>query len=72
MATATTAGRITEKELARAEKMAARKQGVTHAQLAEALGINERRARAILQRTKAKASQPGGLGKASRTLVYKA
>lgn len=62
---------ITEKELERAKKLAARKTGVTCAQLADALGTGVRRARTILNRTKIKASRPGNMGKASRTLVYK-
>lgn len=49
------AARITERELATASKMAARKSGVTAAQLARELNGDVRRARSILKRTGARA-----------------
>lgn len=64
---------ITERELERARKLAARKNGVTRAQLADALGINVRRALTVLKRTRIKARILGSEGgKANRTLVYTA
>jgi predicted HTH transcriptional regulator len=64
---------IKDSEIAKATKLAQRKNGVTRRQLATTLKVSESRAATILSRVKKVKAAPlgAGAGKACRTLVFK-